>query len=141
MARVKKMTAVEALAARIRELELESQMHRALSWPTEHPNQLDPRKAHEDACASARELGQSETGVLVTAWTYTTAHQGLVTHGCFSATSHCRHNTLVTSTQSQGGPWFRSELEAWQALRERMTREVAVCLMRIDRKIEDARTS
>lgn len=96
-------------------------LSKALSWPAYAPTPIDAATASAD-------------GTLVVAWWFN-SHTREVSQGCFRGHAHSRWRIDKTDSQTTGGPWYRTEIEALQALRVVLTTQYATALAQIDRRI------
>lgn len=116
----------------------EAQLQSALAWPSfPEPKALD--EAERDALLSALPTPMGYGFPIVSAWT---CHVGLneLTHGCFSRTGHSTRSSEKADSQGQGGPWYRTAVEAAQALQWNTARHCAEILLRsaqVLAKVED----
>ena len=129
--RTKKLTPFEAVNQELQRSRRELRLHRALRWPEQEPTPIDM-----DAALAGAENGR------VVAWTYLAGYTRQdVLQGCFSSNFHSIGHTSRTNSQGRGGPWYATKLEALQALRAQVTRDVAATLLSIDEEILDEAVS
>ncbi len=115
----------------------EARLHAALAWPSDpEPAALTP----EECAALLRDAVGNGSDRIATAWTFTTAYEGEVLLGCFSNSNHSKRSSTKTTTQTQGGPWYRSPSDAAKAMHWAIARECAARLVRVEDKIADLRT-
>jgi hypothetical protein len=107
----------------------EDDIRAALAWPAyEKPERIN----HEEIRRLTERLGYGNSEA-IRLWTYN-AYSRRVTLGCVSRVHHSSEGAVTTS-QGQGGPWFPTEREAYQALRWAVTRSFASDLLALDKCI------
>jgi hypothetical protein len=111
----------------------------AFGWPKE----AEPKQV------SIKEFCEANPGMLFQGYTFNTYMvlggsmsdvRHAVRHGCASTGGHActeLYNPMPTrtSTQGAGGPWYRTEREAWIACRWAVCRKMANLLADLDEKI------
>lgn len=109
---------------------------RAFGWPREaEPKPVDIQAFHE-----------ANPGVLFQGYTFNIyavfggSIRDAVLHGGCSSTGHAKTQLYYpmptkTTSQGEGGPWYRTEREAWLACRWAVCRKMASLLADLDERI------
>lgn len=105
-------------------LRYELEMAKALCFKDYAPEEIDTNKASDGL----------PTGGVVAAW-WVNKYSNIASAGCFSRIYHSRNSTTKPDSQTQGGPWYATEVDALKALRMHKQEEYAETLADIDRKI------
>lgn len=124
------MTKAEKL--RMDNLERALRMARALRWP-DYP--MPQSMSRDDIEATKVRATKDRWGhdVIVAFGYFPNPYSVRVTHGCSNGTSHNREGN-ITTTQGMG-MMYKTQLEAWQFIRHRLTEEFSEKLAKVDEAI------
>jgi hypothetical protein len=128
--------------ARMAKLEEELRISRALRWPTDPRPSPMTQEEIKAACIHNTKGRSGDYGYsqkVAHGWFANGYREGEVTKGCSDGYSHDRRSTERVTTQT-GGIMYRTEAEAWRAIRHEKVRAFATVLAKIDQHIERAET-
>ena len=123
---------------RMEALEHEARMARALRFPTDPcPVPMTKEEILQERTVTVPTMHYRGTEEVAVGW-FANSHAGHVTKGCSNGTNRNRDaNGMGTCTQGMG-QMYRTEVDAYRALRHEMVRMVAANLAAIDKAVEEA---
>lgn len=126
------MTMTKAERARMEMLEREARLARALRFPTDPvPQPMSIAEIKASLTDGGMKSGHYEK--VARGWFFN-SHVMQVSRGCSNGYSHSPTGNVTTS--QNGGRMYRTEAEAWRAMRHEKARQVAEDLAKIDARIE-----
>ena len=120
--------------ARMDELQRGIRAAKAMRWP-EYGMPAPMTRAEIEAAMIEGGTKQGAMQMVARGWFHNAHDSGRVTYGCSNGTNHDRNGDR-TSTQHMG-LMFKTEADAWRAIRVEMTERFAEQLARIDEKIAE----